>query len=66
MGYMYVYEHYGGGQHIDTNWSPIFEDLYKTKLDFRILAWLMCFLCCFSFISFSDTPIPFTMHFRSP
>ena len=37
MGYTYVWEHFGGGRHIDANWSPIFEELYSTKLDSRIL-----------------------------
>ena len=29
-----VWEHFGGGWHIDTDWSPIFEDLYSSELDF--------------------------------
>ena len=32
MGYIDVWEHYKGGQHIDADWSPIFEDLYSPKL----------------------------------
>ena len=24
-----VWEHFGGGRHIDADWSPIFEDLYS-------------------------------------
>ncbi|RVW25151.1 hypothetical protein CK203_115680 [Vitis vinifera] len=32
MGYINVWEHYGGGQHTNADWSPIFEDLYSPKL----------------------------------
>ncbi|RVX03964.1 hypothetical protein CK203_021755 [Vitis vinifera] len=38
MGYIYVWEHSGGGRHIDADWSPNFEDLYSPELDFRILV----------------------------
>ena len=38
MSYIYVYEHFGGGRHIDVDWSPIFEDLYSSGLNFRILV----------------------------
>ncbi|RVW98419.1 hypothetical protein CK203_026746 [Vitis vinifera] len=38
MGYTYVWEHSGGGRHIDADWSPNFEDLYSPELDFRILV----------------------------
>nr|CAN82030.1 hypothetical protein VITISV_028549 [Vitis vinifera] len=34
MGYIYVWEHFGGGRHIDADWSPNFEDLYSPELDF--------------------------------
>ena len=61
MSYIYVWEHFGSGRHIDANWSPIFEDLFNLELDFRIFVWLVCFL--FSFIGSSDAPTPFTMHF---
>ena len=44
MGYTYVWEHSGGGRHIDADWSPNFEDLYSPELDFRILVWSVCFL----------------------
>ena len=61
MTYIYVWEHFEGGQHIDVDWSPTFEDLCNLELDFRIFMWPMCFL--FSFIGFSDAPIPLTVHF---
>ena len=38
MGYIYVWEHFGGNQHIDADWSSIFEDLYSPELDFRIFV----------------------------
>ncbi|KAL6312554.1 hypothetical protein AAG906_030667 [Vitis piasezkii] len=38
MGYIYVWEHSGGGRHIDVDFSPTFEDLYNPKLDFRIFV----------------------------
>ena len=44
MGYNYVWEQSGGGQHIDVDWSPNFEDLYSLELDFRIFVWPMYFL----------------------
>ena len=44
MGYIDAREHYGGGRHIDVDWSPNFEDLYNPKLDFRIFMWPVCFL----------------------
>ena len=34
MDYIYVWEHFGGGQHIDADWSMNFEDLYSLELDF--------------------------------
>ena len=34
MDYIYVWEHSGGGRHIDADWSPIFEDLYSLELGF--------------------------------
>ena len=36
MDYIYVWEHSGGSQNIDADRSPIFEDLYNPKLDFKI------------------------------
>ena len=44
MDYIYVWEHFGGGQHIDADWSMNFEDLYSLELDFRIFVLLVCFL----------------------
>ena len=38
MGYIYVWEHFRGGRHIDATWSPIFEDLYNLELDFRVFV----------------------------
>ena len=38
MGYICVWEHSGGGRHIDADWSPNFEDLYSPELDFRIFV----------------------------
>ena len=40
-GYIYVWEHSGGGRHIDADWSPNFKDLYSPELDFRIFVWLV-------------------------
>ena len=34
MCYIYVWEHFRGGRHIDVDWSPIFEDLYSLELGF--------------------------------
>ena len=34
MGYINVWEHSGESRHIDTDWSPIFEDLYSLELGF--------------------------------
>ncbi|KAL6312500.1 hypothetical protein AAG906_001798 [Vitis piasezkii] len=31
-GYIDVWEHFGGGRHVDADWSPIFEDLYSPEL----------------------------------
>ncbi|RVX07662.1 hypothetical protein CK203_021853 [Vitis vinifera] len=31
-GYIDGWEHSGGGQHTDVDWSPIFEDLYSLEL----------------------------------
>ena len=44
MDYIYVWEHFGGGQHIDADWSMNFEDLYSLELDFCIFMWSVCFL----------------------
>ena len=60
--YIYVWEHFGSGRHIDADWSPTFEDLYSPELDFRIFVWPMCFL--FNFIGFSDAPTPLTVYLR--
>ena len=46
MGYTFVWEHSRGGRHIDAAWSPIFEDLYSPKLDFRIFVRLVCSSLC--------------------
>ena len=43
MGYIYVQEHFGGGQHIDADWSPTFEDLYSLELDFMDIYVISCF-----------------------
>ena len=32
MGYIDVWEHFGGGRHTNANWSRIFEDLYGPEL----------------------------------
>ena len=34
MGYINVWEHYGGGQHTNADWSPIFEDRNSLELGF--------------------------------
>ena len=44
MGYIDVWEHSGGGQHVDANWSPIFEDLYSPKLSFMDICVISVFL----------------------
>ena len=31
MDYIYVWEYFGGGRHIDVDWSPTFEDLYSPE-----------------------------------
>ena len=33
-GYIDVWEHSGGDQHIDVDWSPIIEDLHSPELGF--------------------------------
>ena len=33
MGYIYAWEHHGGGGHIDVACSSIFEDLYSLEID---------------------------------
>ena len=38
MSYIYVWEHSRGGQHIDVDWSLLFEDLYSLELDFKIFV----------------------------
>ena len=42
MNYIYVWEHFGGGRHINAAWSSIFEDLYSLELDFRKFVWSVC------------------------
>ena len=37
MDYIHVWEHFGGGRHIDAKESN-FEDWYGKELDFRILV----------------------------
>ena len=39
-----VWEHFGGGRHIDADWSPIFEDLYSLKLGFMDICVTSVFL----------------------
>ena len=34
MGYIDVWEHFGGERHIDVDWSLIIEDLYNLELGF--------------------------------
>ena len=36
MGYIYDWEHFGGGRHIDAEESDL-QDLYSPELDFMIL-----------------------------
>ena len=62
MGYIYVWEHSGGGRHIDADWNPNFEDLYSPELDFRIFV---TSVFSFSLIGFSNASTPLTMHLRS-
>ena len=44
MGYIDVWEHSGGGRHIDTDWSSIFEDLYSLELGFMDICVISVFL----------------------
>ena len=44
MGYIDVWEHSGGGRHVDANWSPIFEDLYSPELGFMDICVISVFL----------------------
>ena len=46
MVYIYVWEYYGESQHIDTDWSPIFEDLYSVELDFQDICVTDVFSFC--------------------
>ena len=55
MSYIYVLEHFGGGQHIDVDWSPIFEELYSLELDLRIL-YDQCAFFVLSLLGLSDAP----------
>ena len=34
MGYIDVWENFGGGRHIDVDWSPFSKDLYSPELGF--------------------------------
>ena len=63
MGYIYVWEHFGGGGHTDADWSPIFEDLYSPELGFMDICVTNVFFFYFNFIDLVDEPTPFTMHF---
>ena len=47
MSYINVWEHYGGGQHTNADWSPIFEDLYSPKLGFMDICVTNVFLFLF-------------------
>ena len=44
MGYIYVGGHFRGGQHIDVDLSPTFEDLYSPELDFMDICVISVFL----------------------
>ena len=44
MGSIDVWEHSGGGRHIDTDWSLIFEDLYDLELGFMDICVTSVFL----------------------
>ena len=43
-GYINVWEHSGGGRHVDADWSPIFEDLYSPELGFMDICVIRVFL----------------------
>ena len=64
LGYIYVWEHFGGGRHMDVDWSPIFANLYSPKARFQDICVTSMFSLCFSFIGSSDAPTSFTMHLR--
>ena len=44
MSYIYVWEHFGGGRHIDADWSSTFDDLYSPELDFMDICVINVFL----------------------
>ena len=44
MSYINVWERSGGGRHIDTDWNPIFEDLYSLELGFMDVCVTSVFL----------------------
>ena len=44
MGYSDVWEHSGESQHIDADWSSIFEDLYSPELGFMDICVTIVFL----------------------
>ena len=64
MGYIYVWECYGVGQHVDASWSSIFEDLYSLELDLRYLCG-QCALLYIRFIRFFGFIHIFTVHLVS-
>ena len=66
MGYIYVWEHYGGGQHIDAAWSLIFEDLYSPKLDFMDTCASTVVILFLLDHRFSNAPTHVTVHSRLP
>ena len=66
MGYIYVWEHCGGGQHIDATWSPIFEDLYSSELDFMDTCASSVFPLFILDHRFSDASTHITVHSRLP
>ena len=66
MDYIYVWEYYGGGRHIDLAWSPIFEDLYSPKLDFMDTRASSVFSLFILDHRFSDAPTHIIIHNRLP
>ena len=66
MGYIYVWEHYRGGRHIDVAWSPIFEDLYSPELDFMDTRAPSVFPLFILYHRFLDALTHITVHSRLP
>ena len=66
MDYIYVWEYYGGGRHIDLAWSPIFEDLYSPMLDFMDTRASSVFSLFILDHRFSDAPTHIIIHNRLP